>query len=232
MSVFFAIKNYVQNTVGRMIRETGLELDRWGSKFQRDIACWEPLSRHRNILPLYDKIPTFYSNAFISPNCTLIGDVFLGQNTSIGYGSTLRADLNPIRVGHNTNIGDKTVISNVDTLPSGIPTSTTIGNNVNIEDNVVLQSCIIDDFVTIGISSIVLEGSQLERGCVIAPNSFVPAGHLIPAYQLWGGSPVRYIRDLTTEEKQQYFKKQEENFQIGKQNKEALLLTGYNPTSQ
>jgi hypothetical protein len=89
------------NTIGRMMRETGLrkiniklffffnqtkiqiiikkkDMDRYGAKIEKDIAYHEPLSRHRNVFPLYHKIPSFYNNAFVSPTCSLIGEVYLG----------------------------------------------------------------------------------------------------------------------------------------------------------
>ena len=67
------------------------------------------------------------------------------------------------------------------------------GNNVNIGNNCTLYSCTIDDSVTVGLKSIILEGARLERGCVIGPNSVVPPGRLIPANQYWAGNPVEYI---------------------------------------
>ena len=56
------------------------------------------------------------------------------------------------------------------------------------------MSCIVDDDVHIGFKTYVGEGCQLERGCVIAPNSYVPAGTRIPSYTLWAGSPARYVK--------------------------------------
>lgn len=67
------------------------------------------------------------------------------------------------------------------------------GNNVNIGSNCTLYSCTVDDEVTIGLKSIILEGARLERGSVIGPNSVVPPGRLIPANQYWAGNPVEYI---------------------------------------
>ena len=75
------------------------------------------------------------------------------------------------------------------------------GKNVIIQNNCSIYSCLIDDEVFIGARSIVLEGCKIEKGAVIAPNSFVPPGRLIPAGQLWGGNPVEYIRDITESER-------------------------------
>ena len=69
-----------------------------------------------------------------------------------------------------------------------------------IEDNCAITSCIIDDNVHIGSKSVIKEGSQLERGCVIAPNSYVPSGSRIPEYTIWAGSPVRFVSKMSEEE--------------------------------
>ncbi|KAL4486503.1 hypothetical protein ABPG72_018457, partial [Tetrahymena utriculariae] len=223
MKLFQAMWTRTIYSIGRMVRETGLALDRYGCKLEQDISCYEPLSRHRNILPIYDLVPTFYHSTFIAPNSSLIGAVYLGQNTVVGYGSTLRADNHAIRVGHNTVIGDKVAVSNVATLAAGIPVSTNIGNHVNIGSGCVLQSCVVDDNATVGHNTVVLEGSVLERGCVVAPNSLVPAGRLIPSGQLWAGSPVRYVRDLKEEEIKLNLEQTEQNLQLGKVHKSSLI---------
>lgn len=69
-----------------------------------------------------------------------------------------------------------------------------------IEDNCALISCIVDDNVHIGSRSVIKEGCQLERGCVIAPNSFVPSGSRIPEYTIWAGSPARFVSKMSDEE--------------------------------
>lgn len=70
-----------------------------------------------------------------------------------------------------------------------------------IQSGCTIYSAIIEDEVLVSSRSIVLEGSRLENGCVIGPNSVVPPGRIIPSYQLWAGNPVAYVRDLTKQEK-------------------------------
>jgi len=67
------------------------------------------------------------------------------------------------------------------------------GNYVNIAPNCTIYSCSIDDDCYIGFKSIILEGSRLEKGCAIGPNSVVPPGRIIPGGQLWAGNPVEYV---------------------------------------
>jgi carbonic anhydrase/acetyltransferase-like protein (isoleucine patch superfamily) len=63
----------------------------------KDIAYLEPLSRHRNIMPLYDLTPAILADAYVAPNATVIGEVLVGSESTIWYGAVLRGDLNAIR---------------------------------------------------------------------------------------------------------------------------------------
>ena len=63
------------------------------------------MNRHRNILSLYDKIPQISPSAYIAPNATVYGDVFVGQNSYFGFGSVAKGEVSAIRVGANTKIG-------------------------------------------------------------------------------------------------------------------------------
>lgn len=112
----------------------------------------------------------------------------------------IRGEQNPVRIGHFSSIGDGTVIFTNHSLPAGIAASVNIGKNVTIESNCSIHSSIIDDDVVVGHDSVIMEGSRIERGAVILPNSVVPPGRLIPAGQVWGGNPIAYVRDLTSEE--------------------------------
>eukprot|EP01017_Pseudomicrothorax_dubius_P037532 TRINITY_DN5513_c0_g1_i2.p1 TRINITY_DN5513_c0_g1~~TRINITY_DN5513_c0_g1_i2.p1 ORF type:complete len:219 (-),score=59.38 TRINITY_DN5513_c0_g1_i2:186-842(-) len=200
LRVFQGVWTRTIYSVGRIFREAGLYLDKAGSVRTKDIAYLEPLSRHRNIMPLYDSIPAIVSTSVVAPNASVIGEVFIGGNSTISYGAILRADQNPIRIGYNTTIGENAILYTTAQLPTGVPSSVNVGNNVTIEHGVTLYSCTIDDDVIVGFKSIILEGAKLERGCVIGPNTLVPPGRLIPAGQYWEGSPAQYVRDVKEEE--------------------------------
>ena len=74
--------------------------------------------------------------------------------------------------------------------------SLNIGNNVNIEHSCNVRSCIIDEYAHVGFRSVIMEGAQLERGCVIASNSTLPAGSRIPKNTLWARNPVQFVKNL------------------------------------
>jgi len=223
MKLFQSIWKRTTYSLGRALRETGLSLDAKGSQLTKDIAYLEPLSRHRSIMPLYDLSPIILLDCYIAPNATIIGEVIIGNESSVWYGSVIRGDLNAVRIGNNCSIGDNTVIHTASSLPTGIPASVNIGNYVNVQSNCTLYSCTIDDECLIGHNTVILEGSKVERGSVIGPNSVVPPGRLIPSHQLWAGNPVEYVRDLTKAELQSLIHTQKQNLQVALDHKYEYL---------
>lgn len=140
-------------------------MDIKGASYQQDIAFAEPLNRHRNILNLYEQHPQISPSAYIAPNATVFGDVFVGQGSYFGFGSVANGITHPVRVGTNSKIGENTVLeTNLLGNDEAYAQSVNIGNNVNIENSCNLMSCIVDDDVHIGHRSVVMEGCQLERG--------------------------------------------------------------------
>ena len=157
--------SHFRKNLGRMIRETGLGLDRIGSQKMKDIAYLEPINRHRNILHIEHYSLALSSSANIAPNATVYGNVYLGQQSYVGFGAIVDGLANPVRIGANTKIGDNTTVQAALWVPDdAFPLSTTIGNNVNIEHSCNIVNALIDDDVHIGFRSVVMEGVQLERG--------------------------------------------------------------------
>ena len=93
-----------------MVREAGLELDRRGSIHVKDIAFLEPASRHRNIVPINGEIPIISKSAYIAPNATVYGDVYIAYDSYIGFGAVIQGLSNPVRIGFNTKIGDNATL--------------------------------------------------------------------------------------------------------------------------
>ena len=156
-------------------------------------------SRHRQQMPLGDSVPEV-SDAWVAPNASLIGDVIVSKWATIWYNVTIRAELNAVRIGNFTSIGDGTSIFSSHALPHGLASSVNIGKNVTIEAGCSINSCIIDDDCVIGAGSVIGQGARIQRGAVVLANSVVPPGRLIPAGQVWGGNPVAFVRELSQEE--------------------------------
>lgn len=72
-------------------------MDVLGSQMSKDIAYLEPVSRHRNIMPLYDLRPNIVTDQFIAPNASIVGEVMVGEDSIVWYGAVLRGDINAIR---------------------------------------------------------------------------------------------------------------------------------------
>jgi len=110
-----------------------------------------------------------------------VGEVIISKWATVWYNVTIRGDINAVRVGHFSSIGDGTSINANCALPHGLAPSVNIGKNVTIEPNCSIYSSIIDDDCVIGAKSVIMPGARLERGCHVLPNSVVPPGRLIPA---------------------------------------------------
>ena len=171
--------NYLQFNIGRMLREIGLVLDKAGCRKTNDISYLQVLSRHRQIMPLVSKVPSIASDSFLAPNCTVIGEVLIGPQSKIWYNVVLNADYSPIRIGRSSSIGDCTVIDCFHVLPSGVPTSTNIGNRVKVGPGCTIISSIIDDLTTIEQDCVISEGCVIQRGARILAGSYLPPGILV-----------------------------------------------------
>lgn len=187
--IFTKAQARLQYNLGRIYKEAGLGLDRMGSGLGGDIAYMQDTSRHRQTMPLYDSIPTV-QDAWVAPNASIIGDVFISKWATIWYNVTIRGEMNAVRVGNFSTIGDGSNIYTCHALPHGLAASVNIGKNVTIESGCSIHSCIIDDDAVIGENCVIGAGSRIERGAQLLPHSIVPPGRLIPAGQLWGGNPV------------------------------------------
>jgi len=150
-------------------------------------------------MPIYDSIPVV-QDAWVAPNATLIGDVIVSKWATVWYNVTIRADMNAVRIGNFSSIGDGTTINSAHALPHGLTASVNIGKNVTIEQGCSIHSCIIDDDVVIGAGSVIGQGARIERGAVVLANSVVPPGRLVPGGQVWGGNPIVYVKDLSESE--------------------------------
>lgn len=134
--------------------------------------------------------------AFIAPGAAVIGDVHIGADTGVWFGCVIRGDVQSIRIGERTNIQDGTVIHVTrDTGP------TTIGSGVTIGHSALLHACTLEDNCFIGMRATVMDGAVVESGAMVAAGALVTPGKRVLSGQLWAGSPARYFRDLTIEEK-------------------------------
>ena len=144
------------------------------------------------ISPYKNILPKIHPSAFIAENAVIIGDVEIGADSSIWYGCTLRGDVNNIRIGARTNIQDHTII-HVSSTTQG----TYIGDDVTVGHAAVLHACTIGNLAFIGMQACVMDDAVVEEQAMIAAGALVTPGKTVSKGQLWGGSPARYMRDLS-----------------------------------
>ncbi len=147
------------------------------------------ISAFNGILP---KVP---ETAFIADDAIVIGDVELGENASVWFGSIVRGDVNFIRIGDRTNIQDGTVIH-----VSSKTHSTILENDITVGHRVTLHGCYIETGCLIGIGAIVLDSVRVGRNSLVAAGSLLTPGTIIPPGSMVMGSPAKVKRELTAEE--------------------------------
>ncbi len=145
--------------------------------------------------------PQIAESVYVHSAATIIGDVIIGQESSVWPGAVIRGDVNFIRIGNNTNVQDLSIlhVNQRSTLdPAGSPL--VIGNNVTIGHSVILHGCTIKDEVLIGMGSIVMDKAVVQKHVLLAAGSLVPEGKVLESGYLYVGRPAKKIRALTTDE--------------------------------
>jgi carbonic anhydrase/acetyltransferase-like protein (isoleucine patch superfamily) len=139
--------------------------------------------------------PTIHPSAFVAEDATVIGDVEIGEDASIWFGSVVRGDVNYIRIGDRTNIQDACVIH-----VSSRDHPTILEHEITVGHRVTLHGCYVESGCLIGIGSIVLDGARIGRNSLIAAGSLITPGTAIPPGSLVMGAPAKVKRRLTDEE--------------------------------
>ena len=146
--------------------------------------------------PYKSIMPKIGRNVFLAETAAVIGDVEIGDESSIWYHCVVRGDVNDIKIGARTNIQDGTVIHVSSTLQG-----TYIGNDVTVGHMALLHACTVEDGAFIGMKACVMDGAYVEKGAMVAAGALVTPGKRVLSGQLWGGSPARFMRELKEDEK-------------------------------
>jgi len=141
------------------------------------------------------KSPQFDESVFIAPSADIIGDVVLGSDSSVWFNTTIRGDVNFIRIGDRTNIQDN---ASIHVMNQTGPTR--IGSDVTIGHNAMVHGCTIHDRVLIGIHATILDEAVIPSDVIIAAGTLVPPGKKLGSGWLYMGSPAEKKRKLTEEE--------------------------------
>ena len=143
------------------------------------------------------KTPEIDSSAYVDDSAHVIGDVVIGEESSVWFNATIRGDVNYIRIGARTNIQDSSVLHvTKGTHPLFIGSEVTVGHNVT------LHGCTIRDRCLIGMGAIVLDGAEVGEDSIVGAGALVKEGMRVKPGTLVVGVPAREVRQLTDEEVQ------------------------------
>ena len=146
------------------------------------------------ILKFKEFYPKIAPSAWIAPSADLIGNIEIGENSSVWFGCVIRSDVNEVRIGKNSNIQDLSCI-HTDTN-----TKTIIGDNVTVGHKVMLHGCTIENNCLIGMSATILDNAVIGEGSIVGANSLVTAGKVFPPKSMIMGSPAKVVKQLTQED--------------------------------
>lgn len=142
--------------------------------------------------------PRLGAGVFVAETAAVIGDVEIGEASSIWYSAVLRGDVMPIRVGARTSIQDGTIVH----VTSG-RYGTTIGSDCTVGHAAIIHACVVEDFCLIGMGAILLDGCVIGTGSLVGAGALVTPGTHIPPNSLVLGSPAKVRRALDDRERQQ-----------------------------
>ena len=131
---------------------------------------------------------------YIAEGAKIVGDVTIGEDSSVWYNAVIRGDSNSIVIGENTNVQDNAV------LHTSHSHALKIGDNVTIGHGAIVHGCTVGNNVLIGMGAIVLDGAVIENNCIIGAGALVTQNKVMPEGSLVLGNPAKVIRELTQEE--------------------------------
>jgi carbonic anhydrase/acetyltransferase-like protein (isoleucine patch superfamily) len=143
------------------------------------------------------KRPEFPASCYIDPSAQVIGDVILGENSSIWMNAVVRGDVHSIRIGANSNVQDCSVLHGMRHRYPVI-----VGDWVTIGHNATVHGCVVEDTCLIGMGVTILNNARIGEGSIIAAGAVVPENTVIPPRTLWAGVPARQRRELTDKDRE------------------------------
>ena len=145
--------------------------------------------------PYKGKLPQVAASAYVDPQAVVIGDVTIGEDSSVWPCTVIRGDVHWIRVGARTNIQDGCVLHVMrDEWPL------TLGDNVTIGHGVILHGCTLESRILVGMGCVIMNGAHIGEGSIIAAGTLVPERTVVPAGSLFMGHPGKFKRALLPED--------------------------------
>jgi carbonic anhydrase/acetyltransferase-like protein (isoleucine patch superfamily) len=139
--------------------------------------------------------PALHPSVWVAPGAAIVGDVTIGEDSSVFFGCVLRGDVERIVIGARTNIQDQATLHVTEDLYP-----TLLGDEITVGHRAVVHGCRVADGALIGIGSIVLDGAEIGENALVAAGAVVRPGQIVEPGTLVAGVPARYVRDLLPDE--------------------------------
>ena len=142
------------------------------------------------------RVPQIAAGCYIDQSAQVLGDVTLGENSSVWMNAVLRGDVNSIRVGGNSNVQDCSVLHGQRYLYPVV-----VGDWVTIGHNATVHGCVVEDAVLVGMGVTILNDCRIGEGSIIAAGAVLPEHTIVPPRTLWAGVPAKMRRELGDEDR-------------------------------
>lgn len=144
--------------------------------------------------------PKIGKGTMVAENATIVGNVEIGEESSVWFGAVIRGDVNAIRIGKRCNIQDGAVLhATYDLSPH--PSVTILGDGVSVGHNAIIHGAQIGDNCLIGMGATVLDNAKVGEGCIIAANALVLSGAVLEPGGLYAGVPAKRLKEVTPEQR-------------------------------
>ena len=135
--------------------------------------------------------PQIAQGCYVDVSAQVVGDVVLGENSSIWMNAVVRGDVNSIRIGANSNVQDCSVLHGMLNKYKVI-----VGDWVTVGHNVTLHGCTVEDDCLIGMGAVILNNARVGKGSIIAAGTVIPENTVIDPYSLWAGLPGKFKKKI------------------------------------
>jgi carbonic anhydrase/acetyltransferase-like protein (isoleucine patch superfamily) len=173
------------------------------------------------VLPFEGTWPRIHPTAWVAPTAVVVGDVEIGEQSSIWYHCVLRGDTNVMRIGARTNIQDGSILH----LNAGAE-PLIIGDDVTIGHACIVHACTLKNRAFVGMGATVLDRAVIEEGGMLGAGGLLPPGKVIGPMELWMGSPAKLVRVMSAEERARFDRTAVHYAELAQRHRRSLVQEG------
>lgn len=181
----------LQNVLSRTMRAVGQGLDKVGMALESN-AHIERLQPSLRNASLGKHTPT-NSGSFVAPSASVVGNVSIGEHSSVWYNAVLRGDVSAIKIGKCVTVGDRAMIHSSGDVAD-------IGDRVLIGAGANIHGCVLHEECKVGHMATVLDKAVVQKHAIVADGAIVTPGTVVKTRELWSGNPAKFERELTSQE--------------------------------